>query len=111
MPRVERDVLRPRALPRDLDSVSAPGIFEKDHHFEKTAELPNVEAGRHAISIDEYRRPYKVDEVANDRIEEVWFTGVHSDVGGGFEDCRLADISLRWSSRAPSTTACSCAER
>ncbi len=36
-----------------------------------------------------------MDEVANDRIEEVWFTGVHSDVGGGFEDCRLADISLR----------------
>ncbi|USI92577.1 phospholipase effector Tle1 domain-containing protein [Rhodococcus pyridinivorans] len=40
------------------------------------------------MSIDEYRRPYKVDEVANDRIDEVWFTGVHSDVGGGFEDCR-----------------------
>ncbi|MXQ76095.1 DUF2235 domain-containing protein [Rhodococcus rhodochrous] len=78
------------------DSVSAPGIFEKDYHFEKTAELPNVESGRHAISIDEYRRPYRVDKVANDRIEEVWFSGVHSDVGGGFEDCRLADISLRW---------------
>lgn len=27
---------------------------------------------------------------------QVWFAGVHSDVGGTFEDHRLADIALRW---------------
>jgi len=78
------------------DTVSAPGIFEKDHRFVKTAELPNVESGRHAVSIDERRRPYKVDLVRNKAIEEAWFTGVHSDVGGGFKDNRLANISLLW---------------
>jgi hypothetical protein len=27
---------------------------------------------------------------------QVWFPGVHSDVGGGYEDRQLADITLRW---------------
>ncbi|MFX1757600.1 Uncharacterized conserved protein [Rhodococcus gordoniae] len=78
------------------DTVSAPGLFRRDLHFVKTEDLPNVEAGRHAVSIDEYRRPYKADLVTNAAIQEAWFTGVHSDVGGGFKDDRLANISLLW---------------
>jgi Uncharacterized alpha/beta hydrolase domain (DUF2235) len=30
------------------------------------------------------------------RIEQVWFAGAHSDVGGGYIDRGLADIPLRW---------------
>ena len=26
----------------------------------------------------------------------MWFTGVHSDVGGGYPDGQLADLTLRW---------------
>ena len=30
-------------------------------------------------------------------IEQVWFPGVHSDIGGGYDDdWRLADLSLDW---------------
>lgn len=29
-------------------------------------------------------------------LEQVWFTGVHSDVGGGYGDRELADITLLW---------------
>lgn len=29
-------------------------------------------------------------------VEQVWFPGVHSNVGGGYEDRRLSDIPLRW---------------
>ncbi|MFE3293359.1 DUF2235 domain-containing protein [Rhodococcus sp. NPDC059234] len=78
------------------DTVSAPGIFRRDLHFENTRRLTNVRAGRHAISIDEKRRPYRECTVRNPRIEEAWFAGVHCDVGGGFDDHRLSDISLMW---------------
>ncbi|TQF66469.1 DUF2235 domain-containing protein [Rhodococcus spelaei] len=78
------------------DTVSAPGIFRRDLSFPNTHHLSNVLAGRHAISIDEKRRPYRQDPVRNPRIEEAWFAGVHSDVGGGFEEHELSDISLMW---------------
>jgi Uncharacterized alpha/beta hydrolase domain (DUF2235) len=58
---------------------------------------PNVLAGRHAVAIDEKRRPFREYRVApnHNAIEEVWFAGVNSDVGGGFLDkpC-LSDIAL-----------------
>ncbi|MGW5072390.1 DUF2235 domain-containing protein [Rhodococcus sp. NPDC004095] len=79
------------------DTVSAPGIFRRALRFESTRRLKNVRAGRHAVSLEEKRRPYRLYRVDNPRIDEVWFSGVHSDVGGGFsDDHRLADISLMW---------------
>jgi Uncharacterized alpha/beta hydrolase domain (DUF2235) len=64
----------------------------------------------HAISIDERRRPLVptlwVKKVAKDgTVEEppehqtvcqVWFAGVHSDVGGGYPDPSLSEIPLLW---------------
>jgi hypothetical protein len=31
-----------------------------------------------------------------DRVREVWFAGVHSDIGGGYPDDQLAHIPLVW---------------
>jgi uncharacterized protein (DUF2235 family) len=57
----------------------------------------------HAMAIDERRRPFEptpferqADAPAAQTIEQVWFTGVHSDVGGGYPDPGLADIPLLW---------------
>jgi uncharacterized protein (DUF2235 family) len=69
-----------------------------------TRKVSNVRHGRHAISIDEQRRPYgeyRFDEdeltSSGERLREMWFVGVHSDVGGTFpDDHRLADIALKW---------------
>ena len=33
-------------------------------------------------------------QVPNDRITEIWFSGVHSDIGGGYWHDGLADASL-----------------
>ena len=30
------------------------------------------------------------------RVEQVWLVGVHSNVGGGFEDKGLSSITVRW---------------
>lgn len=63
----------------------------------------NVKYGFHALSLDEKRRPYQPvlwnQHGATDPQQEllqVWFSGDHSDIGGGKEDTRLSDIALVW---------------
>jgi uncharacterized protein (DUF2235 family) len=54
----------------------------------------NVEHCFHAIAIDERRQTFRVTRVLNGY--EVWFRGVHSDVGGGNGNVGLSTIALRW---------------
>jgi uncharacterized protein (DUF2235 family) len=55
-----------------------------------------------ALAIDEHRKPFKPTlweqqpDVTNQTIEQVWFAGVHTDVGGGYRDSGLSDLALRW---------------
>jgi uncharacterized protein (DUF2235 family) len=85
------------------DTVKAAGILRfGDLRWLYTRALPNAARIRHAVSIDERRRPYReyLVEPKPSRIEgleEVWFAGVHSDIGGTFEpDHKLATIALKW---------------
>ena len=80
------------------DTVSAPGIFGRSMLFDDSDDLPNVEQGRHAIAIDEWRRPYKEQPVGKkSSVEELWFAGVHSDVGGSSsKGSGLGNITLMW---------------
>ena len=83
------------------DSVKAAGLLRWDLKWLYTRQLPNVSTVRHAVSIDEKRRPYREYLVKpkppRPALTEVWFAGVHSDVGGTFEDDpRLPAITLRW---------------
>jgi uncharacterized protein (DUF2235 family) len=66
-----------------------------------------VENAFQALAIDERRKPFApaVWEVSDaDRkkpdfkqhIEQVWFAGVHSNVGGGYPDSQLSDLALAW---------------
>src|SRR4029450_6484448 len=83
------------------DSVKAASILGRDLAWPYTRQLPNVATVWHAVSIDEKRRPYReyLVQPKGDKpaLNEVWFAGVHSDVGGTFEDdSKLADIALKW---------------
>jgi len=85
------------------DSVKAAGVLRWNLRWLDTRQVPNVRRVRHAVSIDEKRRPYEEylvqprDKDPRPVIDEVWFAGVHSDVGGRFEDDpRLADVALKW---------------
>jgi len=54
----------------------------------------NIDYCFHAMALDE-RRP----SFLNTRLQgayEVWFRGVHSDIGGGNGNTGLSDITLRW---------------
>ena len=63
---------------------------------------PEVRSGYHALAIDERRRDFlpclwdESEVVEGQRIEQVWFAGVHSDVGGWYEERGLANIALHW---------------
>jgi hypothetical protein len=61
----------------------------------------NVLHSFHAMALDEVRatfaliRPTRADGNGN-RHYEVWFRGVHSNIGGGYPDRGLSDIALAW---------------
>jgi uncharacterized protein (DUF2235 family) len=94
-----------RAVPIEFlgvwDSVKAAGVLRWNLRWPYTRQVPNVRTARHAVSIDEKRRPYREYLVEaqppGPALEEVWFAGVHSDVGGTFaDDPRLSEVALKW---------------
>jgi hypothetical protein len=71
------------------------------HGFHDTTPSRIVRHGVQALAIDEQRDEFvptlwtgKAPQ--GSRIEQVWFAGSHSDVGGGYRDRELADIPLLW---------------
>jgi hypothetical protein len=80
------------------DTVEATGLGPFGRlNWPYTHELYNVRRGRHAVSIDEWRGPYPEFLVApGAHVDEAWFAGVHSDIGGTFDDCELSTITLKW---------------
>lgn len=70
-----------------------------DSDREDTTLYPNVKSAYHAMAIDEKRHNFPVLRFAEDkRITQVWFAGVHSDIGGGYssKESQLSDITLAW---------------
>lgn len=93
-----------------VGSLGIPGdlgrqVYLKRLRFHDVMLGPSVDVGLHAVAIDEKRsafaptlwvssngRPIREDQV----VEQVWFPGVHSNVGGSYEDSGLSDIALDW---------------
>ena len=56
-----------------------------------------VAYGFHAVALDEKREGFPPSLWdTRDGVEQVWFAGVHADVGGWYDDASLSDIALRW---------------
>lgn len=71
------------------------------HQFHDTELSNRVANAFHALAIDEHRTPFEPtlwDYVPKDgqHIEQAWFCGAHSDVGGGYAETGLSDIVLDW---------------
>ena len=61
----------------------------------------SVENAVHALAIDERRRSFRPtiwepSENFRGELTQRWFTGVHSDIGGGYGADALSDIALAW---------------
>jgi len=62
----------------------------------------SVQFAYQALAIDERRRPFKPSvweqhpEAKGQVLEQIWFAGVHSNVGGGYSNTGLSDLALLW---------------
>lgn len=80
----------------------APPFVNRRWGFHDTTLSSHVRFAYQALAIDERRKPFrptvwKQQEHAGEQtLEQVWFAGVHSDVGGGYPEPELAEIALLW---------------
>jgi uncharacterized protein (DUF2235 family) len=90
------------------DTVSSVGWVENPLKLPYISNNPSIQIGRHAVAIDERRAFFRShlwippDDPARPfgpkDLQQVWFPGVHSDVGGGYPEkqCGLSKIALEW---------------
>ncbi len=91
------------------DTVGALGIpvhevpFSSDYYrFFDTDVSRMVENAYHAVALDEHRHDFaptmwsRTKEPELTRIEQRWFPGCHADVGGGYKNGGLEQLSLQW---------------
>lgn len=89
------------------DTVGALGIpvpfwgtlGEREFLFHDTEPSRIILRARHALAIDENREdfmPTQWSEKPGLDLLQVWFAGVHSDIGGGYEDSGLSHCAIRW---------------
>src|SRR5262249_10917406 len=75
---------------------------QKRYQFHNVTLGTNVDFAFHALAIDEKRGPFQASlwQYPNHRhfkhIEQVWFPGVHSNIGGSYEDRGISDRTLFW---------------
>lgn len=79
------------------------GLIKDQHRFYDNKLGSNVVTARHALSLDERRddfEPTMWNPNDNVDLKQVWFAGVHSDVGGGYKNDTdktiLSDIPMTW---------------
>lgn len=70
------------------------------HGFHDVELSSRVDHARHAVAVDERRKPYAPTLWATKEVpgtvRQAWFAGVHRGVGGGYRESSLSDIAFRW---------------
>lgn len=97
------DTVEALGLPDYEENTGVPNSHYAD-------QLCNVRKAAHALSIDDDRariftpilltrkhltrrcQSARIDDI----VEEVWFSGAHADVGGGYKDTDIDGVSLNW---------------
>src|ERR1035437_3175399 len=85
------------------DTVSSVGWAWNPQSLQSPANNPIVEVVRHAVALDERRSYFPQNLWGHDPkmptdVQQVWFAGVHCDVGGGYPELEagLSKIALAW---------------
>lgn len=83
-----------------FDTVSSVGVIGRFATFPNTDKNKSVRRVCHAVAIDEQRNvfPESLFHPGQPGLTEVWFPGVHRDVGGGKppEESGISDLALAW---------------
>lgn len=78
------------------------GLLSRRYHFHDTSLSSIVENAFHALAIDEKRRTFEATlwrqqaHAQGQTLEQVWFVGAHSNIGGGYPNPGLSDYALEW---------------
>jgi uncharacterized protein (DUF2235 family) len=79
-----------------------PPLLSRLWSFHDTRLSRYVRNAFHAVAIDERRGPFRPTlweaqtDAEGQTLEQVFFAGVHCDVGGGYREPELSDIPLLW---------------
>lgn len=76
-----------------FDTVKA-APFAGDYDDEILPDI--VDNAFHAMSADENRGKFAVTKFKSPRAVQVWFPGVHTDIGGGYLETGLSDGAMSW---------------
>ena len=89
-----------------VGALGAPGLIgqmfnKKKYEYHDVGLNPHIENAFHALSIDERRKPFKPSiwkkpPQWNGQLQQAWFAGVHSNVGGSYSPDGLANEALHW---------------
>lgn len=83
-------------------------IGKSQYNFHDTELSEHIRFAYHALAIDERRKTFEPSlwtrpkgrgtqaDATPQTLEQVWFAGVHSNVGGSYDNCGLSDISFLW---------------
>jgi hypothetical protein len=82
------------------DTVGALAFGRTLGNFHRTSPA-NVTRVAHALALDEERERFEpafweLPATADTRVDEVWFSGCHTNIGGGYVDPNLSNIALFW---------------
>ena len=71
------------------------------YEFHDVTLSSTVKNAYQALAIDEHRKAFRpavwdTKRGADQTVEQVWFAGAHSNVGGGYADSGLSDLALKW---------------
>jgi len=71
------------------------------HGFHDLTLSQSIENAYHALSIDDERLTFhptlwEAEHLPYQTVSQVWFCGMHTDVGGGYPEQQLSDITLEW---------------
>jgi uncharacterized protein (DUF2235 family) len=78
--------------PLSMSDQTPPQVADKICH---AVALDDERHTFHPVLLDEEAQP-RSTTIDGERVTQVWFSGVHSNVGGGYPDDSLAHVSLRW---------------
>lgn len=89
-----------------VGALGAPGVLgqivnPRKYKYHDVSLIQPIQNAYHALAIDERRKPFapslwEKTEGWEGNLLQVWFAGVHSNVGGGYTPDGLANCALHW---------------
>ena len=75
----------------------------KEYRFYDTNLSGNIRHAFQALALDERRAPFRpavwergnMQKTTTD-LRQVWFPGAHANIGGGYDDQEIANVTLAW---------------